>query len=344
MRTIEFRFPFVSAKLSLRAALVLALCTSASASAGAGAGIGLAASDEFPSRPLRLIVPFPAGSSADLVGRTIAQRLSKQIRQTVVVDNRGGAGGVIGQDAVARSPADGYTLGLATVSTLAVAQTTDVKLPYDPIASFEPVSLVAEGAFVIVVHPSIHATTLSELIQAAKTHPGELNYYSIGSGTLHHFAGEEFKRLAGVDIVHVPYKGSGAALIGLLAGEVQVGFDLLSSFRVQNFQSGKLKAIAVAGPSRLPQLPAVPTTSEAGLGRFGVNAWFGIVAPRGVPLERIQSLNKEIQIAVASPEVTEVLTAQGLHPVSSSALEFGTFIRKEVMKWSESAKVTAHGR
>lgn len=338
MRTIEAEFSFGSAKLALRAVLVLALCTSASP------GTGLAASDEFPSRPLRLIVPFPAGSSADLVGRTIAQRLSKQMGQTVVVDNRAGAGGVIGQDAVARSPSDGYTLGLATVSTLAVARTTDLKLPYDPNASFEPVSLVAEGAFVVVVHPSVQATTLPELIQVAKTHPGELNYYSIGSGTLHYFAGEEFKRLAGVDIVHVPYKGSAAALIGLLAGEVQVGFDLLSSFRVQNIESGKLKAIAVAGPSRLPQLPAVPTTSEAGLDRFRVNAWFGIVAPRGVPLERIQSLNKEIQIAVASPDVTEVLTAQGLRPVSSSAPEFRTFIRKEVMKWSESAKVTAHGR
>lgn len=342
MRTIEFKFPssFISAKLASLAVLILALCTSADG----GTGIGPVTSDVFPSRPIRLIVPFPAGSSADLIGRTIAQRLSQQIRQAIVVDNRAGAGGVIGQDAVARSPADGYTLGLATVSTLAVAQTTDVKLPYDAIASFEPISLVAEGAFVIVVHPSIRATTLSELIQAAKTHPGELNYYSVGSGTLHHFAGEEFKRLAGVDIVHVPYKGSAAALVGLLAGEVQVGFDLLSSFRVQNIQSGKLKAIAVAGPSRLPQLPAVPTTSEAGLERFGVNAWFGVVAPRGVPQDRIQYLNREMQTAVASPEVTEVLTAQGLHPVSSSAPEFGKFISKEVMKWSESAKVTAHGR
>lgn len=342
MRTFKLIIYFVNANLSLGAALVVALCTSASAVAAAGTGP--AAGDEFPSRPLRLVVPFPAGSSADLVGRTIAQRLSKQIHQSVVVENRGGAGGVIGQDAVARSPADGYTLGLATVSTLAVAQTSEVKLPYDAITSFEPVSMVAEGAFVIGVHPSIQATTLSEFIQAAKAHPGEFNYYSIGNGTLHHFAGEEFKKLAGVDLVHVPYKGSGAALLGLLAGEVQVGFDLLSSFRVQNFQSGKLKAIAVAGPSRLPQLPAVPTTSEAGLGRFAVNAWFGIVAPRGVALEKIQFLNKEIRNAVAAPEVTDLLVSEGLRPVSSSAPEFGAFIRTEVMKWSESAKVTAHGR
>ena len=336
--TVGLRLHFVSAKRVLRAALVLAIYTSV------GAGLGPARSDDFPSRPIRLIVPFPAGSSADLVGRTIAQRLSQQIHQAVVVDNRGGAGGVIGQDAVARAPADGYTLGLATVSTLAVVQITDVKLPYDPIASFEPISLVAEGAFVIVVNPLVHATTLSELIQAAKSRPGELNYYSIGNGSLHHFAGEEFKKLAGVDLVHVPYKGSGAALMGLLAGEVQVGFDLLSSFRVQNIQTGKLRAIAIAGPSRLPQLPNVPTTLEVGLERFGVNAWFGVVAPRGVTTERIQALNKEIQIAVASPEVTELLISEGFHPVSSSAPEFGKFIRKEVMKWSEIGKISAHGR
>ncbi len=341
MRTTNFK-SFGGLTITLSLALVVALCMTANA--GANAATGLAVGDEYPSRPLRLIVPFPAGSSADLIGRTIAQRLSKQIRQAVVVENRAGAGGVIGQDAVARSPADGYTLGLATVSTLAVAQSTDVKLPYDAIASFEPISLVAEGAFVIGVHPSIHATTLSELIQAAKMHPGEMNYYSVGSGTLHHFAGEEFKKLAGVGIVHVPYKGGGAALLGLLAGEVQVGFDLLSSFRLQNFQSGKLKAIAVAGPSRLPQLPAVPTTSEAGLGGFEVNAWFGIVTPRGVPADKILYLNKEIRGAVASPEVTDLLTSEGLRPVSSSGPEFASFIRKEVKKWSESAKITAHGR
>jgi tripartite-type tricarboxylate transporter receptor subunit TctC len=296
--------------------------------------------EAYPWRPIKFIVPFPAGGSSDLVGRTIARKIAEQVGQPVVVENRVGASGVIGQDALSRSPADGYTIGLGTVSTLAIAPSVHAKLPYDPLKSFAPVSLVARAPFVVAVHPSVQANSLDRLIDLARAKPGKLNFYSIGNGTLHHFAGEQFKALTGTSIVHVPYKGSAPALVGLLAGEVQVGFDVLSSFGLRNIESGKLKALAVAGPARMPQLPSVPTAAEAGLQGFEVTAWFGVVAPQGTPADVVARLNAEVQRAVASREARELLSAQGLDPVSDSPQQFAALIGSEVVKWSRIVKAS----
>ena len=299
-----------------------------------------ALAEAYPSRPIKFIVPFPAGGSSDLIGRTIARKISEQVGQPVLVENRAGAGGVIGQDAVSRSPADGYTLGLGTVSTLAMAPSVNARLPYDPLKSFAPISLVAGAPFVVAVHPSVQANSLGDLIDLARAKPGRLNFYSIGNGTLHHFAGEHFKSMTGTDIVHVPYKGGTPALVALLAGEVQIGFDVLSSFRLQNIESGKLKALAVAGPTRLPQLPSVPTVAEAGLQGFEVSAWFGVVAPRGTSSDVVARLNAEVQRAVASPEARELLSAQGLDPAADSPEHFAAFIGSEIAKWSRIVKTS----
>ena len=300
----------------------------------------VALAEAYPSRAIKFIVPFPAGGSSDLIGRTIARKISEQVGQPVLVENRAGASGVIGQDAVSRSPADGYTLGLGTVSTLAMAPSVHARLPYDPLKSFAPISLVARAPFVVAVHQSVPANSLGELIDLARAKPGRLNFYSIGNGTLHHFAGEQFKAMTGTDIVHVPYKGGTPALVALLAGEVQIAFDVLSSFRLQNIESGKLKALAVAGPARLPQLPSVPTAAEAGLQGFEATAWFGVVAPQGTPADVVARLNAEVQRAVASPEARELLSAQGLDPASDSPQQFAALIGSEIVKWSRIVKAS----
>ena len=222
-----------------------------------------APAQSWPSRPLRLIVPFPAGGSADLLGRALARKMSEGLAQQVVVENRAGAGGTIGIGAVAKSPADGYTLGLGTVSTLGMAPVVRADPPYDSLAAFAPVSLVASAPFLLVVNGSVPAKSLAELVELARSRPGQLNFASIGEGTLQHFSGESFKSLTGTAMVHVPYKGVAPALVDLLAGQVQIMFDILASFQLQNIQSGKLRALAVLGPARIAQLPAVPTTAES---------------------------------------------------------------------------------
>jgi tripartite-type tricarboxylate transporter receptor subunit TctC len=295
---------------------------------------------QYPSRPIHLIVPFPAGGSSDLLGRALAKQMSEGLAQQVVVENRAGAGGTIGIGAVAKAPADGYTLGLGTVSTLGMAPVVRAKPPYDSLAAFAPVSLVASAPFVLVVNASLPAKSLAEMIELAKARPGQLNFASIGDGTLQHFTGESFKSLAGVNMVHVPYKGVAPALVDLLAGQVQVMFDILASFQLQNIQSGKLRALAVLGPARIAQLPLVPTTAEAGFKGFEVTAWFGAIAPRGTAPEIVARLNAEVRRAVASAEMREAISTQGFEPASSSAEEFSGVIRGEMEKWARVAKAT----
>jgi tripartite-type tricarboxylate transporter receptor subunit TctC len=294
---------------------------------------GSAFAQSYPSRPVRLIVPFPAGGSADLLGRVLAKKMSEGLGQQVVVENRAGAGGTIGAGAVAKAPADGYTLGLGTVSTLGMAPVVRASPPYDSLAAFAPVSLVASAPFLLVVNATVPAKSLAELVDLAKSRPGRLNFASIGEGTLQHFSGEHFKLLTGVSMVHIPYKGVAPALVDLLAGQVQILFDILASFQLQNIQSGKLRALAVAGPARIAQLPAVPTMAEAGLPGFEVTAWFGLVAPRAAPPEIVARLNAEVRAAVASSEMREVISAQGFEPSASSPEQFSEVIRREVAKW-----------
>jgi tripartite-type tricarboxylate transporter receptor subunit TctC len=294
----------------------------------------------YPSRPIRLIVPFPAGGSADLLGRALAKKMSEGLVQQVVVENRAGAGGTIGIGAVAKAPADGYTLGLGTVSTLGMAPVVRAQPPYDSLAAFAPVSLVASAPFLLVVNASVPAKSLADLVVLAKSQPGRLNFASIGEGTLQHFSGEHFKSLTGVNMVHIPYKGVAPALVDLLAGQVQVLFDILASFQLQNIQSGKLRALAVAGPARIAQLPSVPTTAEAGLPGFEVTAWFGLIAPRGTPPETVARLNEEVRKAVASSEMREAISAQGFEPSASTPEQFSELIRREIAKWMQVVKTS----
>ena len=292
----------------------------------------------YPSRPVKLVVPFPAGGSSDLIGRALARKMGEGLGQQVIVENRAGAGGTIGVAAVAKAPADGYTLGLGTVSTLGMAPVVRAVPPYDPPAAFAPVSLVASAPFIMVVGASVPAKSLSELIALAKAKPGGLNFASIGDGTLQHFTGESFKSLAGVDVVHVPYKGVAPALVDLLAGQVQIAFDILASFQLQNLQSGRLRALAVLGPERVAQLPSVPTAAEAGLAGLAATAWFGLIAPKGTPPEAVSRLNAEVRKAVASAELREAIATQGLDPVADSPQEFAELIEREMARWAQLAK------
>ena len=294
----------------------------------------------WPAKPIRLIVPFPAGGSTDLIGRALAKHMGDGLGQQVIVENRAGAGGTIGLAAAARSPADGYTIALGTVSTLGMAPVVRANPPYDSLGAFAPISLVASAPFILVVNASVPANSLAELIRLAKARPGRLNFASIGGGTLQHFTGERFKSLAGVDIVHVPYKGVAPALIDLLGGQVQIGLDILASFQLQNLQSGKLRPLAVLGPARISQLPSVPTAAEAGLPGLEVNAWFGLIAPRGVPPEVLERFNAETRKAVASAEMREAIATQGLEPAATSPDQFAEIIRNEIARWAEVVKTS----
>lgn len=300
----------------------------------------LAQGSTYPSRPLRLIVPFPAGGSSDLLGRVLAKKMSEGLGQQVVVENRAGAGGTIGIAAAAKSPADGYTLALGTVSTLGMAPVVRAHPPYDSLADFAPLGLVASAPFILVVNATVPARSLAELIELARSRPGQLNFASIGEGTLQHFTGESFKSLAGVSIVHIPYKGVAPALVDLLAGQVQIMFDILASFQVQNIQSGRLRALAVLGPARIAQLPSVPTAAEAGLRGLEATAWFGAIAPRGTSPEIVAQLNAEVRKAVASAEMREAISAQGFEPSAGSPEEFSGVIRNEMAKWAQVVKTS----
>lgn len=313
---------------------VLAWLAAASISLCSGVWSLPGAAQSYPARPLKLIVPFPAGGSADLVGRIVARKMSEGLGQQIIVENRAGAGGTIGVEAASKAPGDGYTMGLGTVSTLAMAPSLYPRLGYDPVRSFAPISLVSSAPFVLAVNPALPATSLKELIHLARSKPGQLNFASIGNGTLLHFAGESFKTLAGVNIVHVPYKGAAPALVDLIAGQVHIMMDQLASFQLQNLQSGKLRPLVVAGAKRLAQLPAVPTAAEAGLPGFEVSAWFGLVAPRGTPPEAVKRLNAEALKALMTREAHEAMFTQGIEPVATSPEQFAALINEEIAKWA----------
>jgi len=283
--------------------------------------------------PLRMVVPFPAGGSADLIGRTVARRMGEVLQQTVVVENRVGAGGIIGVEQIARAAPDGLSFGLGTVSTLAMAPLVQPKLSYDPLKSLAPVNLIASAPFFLVVHPALPVRNLQELVAHAKAQPGRLGYASIGNGTLLHFAGEQLKNAAGIDMLHVAYKGAAPALVALLGNEVQVMFDQLASFQLQNLRSGRLRAIAVLAPTRSPQMPEVPTTAEAGLGELDISAWFALVVPAGTPAAAIARLREASDRALASDEVREVFRSHAMEAGGGGPERLGALIRSESDKW-----------
>ena len=274
-------------------------------------GNSAAHAQDFPNKPIRIIVPYTAGGSSDYVARTIATRLQENLKSPVVVENKPGGNAQIGCDYVAKAAPDGYTLLLAGMTTHAAAPALYKKLPYDTIKDFTPITNVIESPLVIVVNPEVQASTLKEFVAYAKANPGKLNYGSAGVGNTLHLAGETFRMVTGTDLVHVPYKGASQALGDLLGGRIQVMFDLPQT-PLANIQAGKLKALAVTGSERLPLLPGVPTTAEAGLPAFTFGTWIGLVAPAGVPPAIIKRLHAEIVKVATQPEVKEAFAKMAM--------------------------------
>ena len=290
----------------------------------------------FPTKPLRLVVGFAPGGAPDIIGRLVGQRLSEVIRQPVIVDNRPGATGNIGAEIVARAPANGYTLFLATVS-LVIAPNFNAALPFDPERSFAPVSRVAAVPLLVVVHPSLPVRSITELIRYAKTKPGVLNYASVGAGSPQHLSGELFKATAGINLLHVPYKGGGPATAAVLSGETQLFFAGMPP-ALPHARAGRLRALAVSTARRSPSAPEVPTVSEAGLPGFEADNWHGILAPRGTPAPLIAELNRGIVAVLSQADTRKQLISSGAEAVSSSPEAFEKFILAESKKWAGVAR------
>jgi tripartite-type tricarboxylate transporter receptor subunit TctC len=292
----------------------------------------------YPLRPIRLVVPSSPGGGTDIVGRLLAQKLGEVLGQPLVVDNRPGAGTLIGTEFVAKSAPDGYTL-LMGLSTLAIDPSIYAKLPYDALKDFAAISLAASVPNVLSVHPSVPATTVPELIALASARQGRLTCGSAGLGTNPHLAAELFRTMAGVEWVHVPYKGSGPAVIGLLAGQVDLMFATLPSV-IQHVRAGKLRALGVSTAARAPALPDVPTIAEAGLPGYEAIQWYGVLAPTGTPRAIIDRLSRDIGRALQAPEMRERLAVEGATPIGSSPDEFAAYLRRETEKWAEVIKTT----
>ena len=298
--------------------------------------VSQAPAETFPSRPVRVIVPFPASGSVDVVMRMFNAKLSELMGQTVVIDDRPGAAGNIGTELVAHSVPDGHTL-LATSLPLVVNPALLGNLPYGVFRDFAPVSLVAAEPFVLAVHPALPVSTVRELIAYVRVRPGELNYASVGNGTSPHMAAELFKNLARVDIVHVPYKARGPAFAALLSGETQLGFIGVVAM-VQLVRSGRLHALGVSSTRRSPALPEVPTIAESGLPGYEFTSWYGVLAPRKTPAERVVALNGHIHNALRAPEMAERFSRDGANIIASTPEEFARHLRLELAKWAKVVK------
>jgi len=292
-----------------------------------------ASAQAYPNRPVRILVPFPAGAGVDIVARMLGLPLTDLWGQATVVDNRPGAGGTIACELAAKAAPDGYTLLLGNISTFAMAPSLYKKVNYDPVQSFAPITLVNTSANVLVAHPSVPAATTQALIALAKAKPGQINYASAGSGTSPHLAAELFKSMAGVDLVHVPYKGSPQALTDLLGGQTQIMFASLVS-ALPHIRQARLRALGVTSLKRAAALPDLPAISEAGLRGYDVSVWMGIVAPAGTPPAIIAQLNRQIAALLQSPDIRERLAVQGLEAARNSPAEFRTYIASEVRKWA----------
>lgn len=283
---------------------------------------------KYPVKPIRLLVPYAPGGTTDIVGRVLAQALGAQLGQPVIVENRAGAGGMVGAAALVHSEADGYTLGMATVSTVATAPLTSRKPGYEPLTDFTPISLVANVPNVMTVNPGIPAKTVAEFVALVKANPGKYSYASSGVGSIAHLDGELFKALTKIDIVHVPYRGSGPALNDTAAGQVAAQFDNLSS-SLPFIKAGKLRALAVASEQRVAELPDVPTYAQAGLPEMNNMAWFGLVGPKNLPPDIAQVLTQATAKALAQPSVIAVMRSNGAEPKATTAQEFDAIIRHE---------------
>jgi tripartite-type tricarboxylate transporter receptor subunit TctC len=295
------------------------------------------AAAQLESKQIRLIVPFPAGGPTDIVARPFAQLLGDALKAAVIIDNRGGAGGSLGADVVAKADPDGTTLLMGTVGTHAINTTLYEKLPYDPVKNFTPIALVAMAPVAVVVHPSQPINTLADLVALAKQKPGALNYASAGAGTPGHLTGELFKAAAGIDIVHVPYKGSAPAVTDLVAGQVQIMFDPLQSV-LSNIEGGRLRALAVSSKSRSPVAPTVPTIAESGFPGFETTAWWGVFAPAGLSPATAAALSKAAERVAQSRDFQSKLEPLGVVGASLVGPAFAEFQNGEIAKWGKAVR------
>jgi tripartite-type tricarboxylate transporter receptor subunit TctC len=292
-----------------------------------------ASAQDYPSRPVRFILPFPPGGGTDILGRIISERLAANLGQPVVTENRGGAGGNVGAEAAARSSPDGYTIVLVAPS-LAISPTLYSKLNYDPVKDLVPVSLVATVPNVMITHPSVQAQTLQEFIALVRERPGAMNFGSGGSGTSNHLAGELFNIVTGTKLVHIPYKGVNLAMQDVLSGQVHLVFIGIPA-AAPHIKAGRLRALALVAPQRTPALPDIPTVAEAGLKDFEVTTWYGIMAPAATPRPIVTRLNSELVKIMHAPETRERLAAMATDPLTSTPEEFGAYLTREIAKWGD---------
>jgi tripartite-type tricarboxylate transporter receptor subunit TctC len=297
----------------------------------------MAHAQQYPDKPIRLVVPYPPGGGTDTLARPLAQRLAVELGQPVIVDNRGGAGGNLAMEAVARAPADGYTLVLALTPQLAVNVSLYDKVRYDPRHDFAPVSLLAEGPYLLVVHPSVPVNSIGELIALAKAKPGELNYATSGIGSGAHMAAELFTSMTGTRMTHTPYKGGGQALTDVLAGHVQLLFAPPVTV-TQHITNGRLRALAITGTKRSASLPSVPTMSEAGVPGYDSSVWYGVLAPAGTPKDIVATLNAAMLKILKQPDFHALLVTNGMEPIGSTPSDFSKYIDTEIVKWSKVIK------
>jgi tripartite-type tricarboxylate transporter receptor subunit TctC len=300
---------------------------------GAGlAGVPAAWAQTYPSKPIRLVVPFTPGGSTDILARAIGLELTKAWGQSVVVENVAGAGGAIGADKVAKSPADGYTLLMGHIGTLSVNPSLYPKLPYDPVKDFAPVAWVARVPNVLVVNPNIKANTLKEFVALAKSTPGQINYGSGGNGSAANLATEYFKMQTNTSLLHIPYRGTAPAVNDLLGGQIQVLFTGAPAV-ISHIKSGQLRALAVSSPQRLDAMPDLPTVAESGYKGFEADQWYGVVAPTGTPAAIVTRLNTQINLALNSPELKARLTQEGAVATPATPEVFGQLIAREIARW-----------
>jgi tripartite-type tricarboxylate transporter receptor subunit TctC len=296
-----------------------------------------AAAQNFPSKPVRVVITYPPGGSTDVVGRALASRLTEVLGQQVVVDNRGGAGGIIGSDIVAHATPDGYTVLLGTSAGMSINPLLHKKLPYDVQRDFAPISLVVINPQALVAHPALPAKDVQELIKLARAKPGQINYASPGVGSPNHMGMELLKSMTGINVVHVPYKGGGPAMTELLAGQVQLLFNSIPSVLPQ-VKAGRLKALAVGSARRSPAMPDVPTVAESGVPGYEYATWYGLFAPADTPRAVIAQLNKAVAAALKNPELAQSLASQGSEPNPTTPDELARFVKSEHDRWSRVVK------
>jgi tripartite-type tricarboxylate transporter receptor subunit TctC len=317
--------------MMIRPLVVAALCVAAVLQSGA------ALAQAWPAKPIRLMVPFPPGGSTDIVARIVAQKLGERLGQSIVIENRGGAGGTIGTALVAKSAPDGYNLGIASTSTHVVAPGVYAKLEYDPVKDFAPVGLMAISPYLLVVNPSVPAKSVQELVALAKAQPGKLNYASAGIGSTTQLAMEMLKAASGTYVLHIPYNGNGPAGTAVVAGQVDILFGSLPAL-LTFAKSGRVRALAVGTPKRSPSLPDVPTVAESGYPGFDASLWLAIVAPAGTPQPIIERLNKELNTLVAAADTREAFDKAGTEPLTGTPADLAAMIRDGVPKYAKIIK------